>query len=129
MEYRFGRMAVGFRDTGKITRLMDRVRFIIMMGMFMKERGGMIRFMGRESIPALMDIFTRENGVITRNKVKVTKPGRMEKIILESLRMVPSMEEVVSSSRTAVTMKGSSHATKLTEEVIFSLFRQIRMDK
>lgn len=58
---------------------------------FTKACGKMIYFIKKESIHAKMDIFTMVNGTKVKNKERGLKAGKMDKFILENLKMVLSM--------------------------------------
>jgi hypothetical protein len=73
---------------------MGMVSWCILMGMNMRESGKMINFMAMGNIPVKMDILTRDNGPMERNKAEELRFGRMEKFMLDNLRMVSNMAEV-----------------------------------
>lgn len=118
MEPRSGKMAVGFRDSGKTTKWTGMGPCIIMMEICIKGNGGMTRFMVTVSIHVQMDIFTRENGSMVKRKARDIKFGKMAKNTLASSKMGSSMAGVTWNTKTAVTTKVSSPVTKSTAEVI-----------
>ena len=69
---------LGMRVCGKITKLMGKVNFGMLMVIYMRVNGLLIRLMDEELILISMVHSTLEIGRTTFNTARVSKPGQMD---------------------------------------------------
>ena len=97
-ESKSGPMDPSIMDSGKITKLMDKVRYTMLMVMFIKE-----------------------NGLMTKPVVKELTPMKMERSILVNGRMISKMDTVLNSGWMVKSIKDSIKTVQIQERVSSNL--------
>lgn len=75
--FRYGRMEVGMRDSGRIIELTDMEEWCMLKVTYTKVNGKMIRLMEREHIHRTKVASTKVNGLMTNKMDLVLKNGVM----------------------------------------------------
>ena len=103
-----GQMVLFMRDSGNLERLMDKVNFTTLMVTSTKESGKMTRQMERAPTLMQMALNMSDSGVTINNTVLVLKLGLMEQSMRETTQKERSTVGENLLSQTVLFTKGSS---------------------